>query len=250
MRVLRKIVLILGFIWVHNPVFGQGTSSQQLWGNAVFSFPQGDDLYYELDAEPKIQISGGEQWYNIDFTPLVEYYPNSWLDLTGEVTAGYTRQSDRTNTFEVTPKFGIRWHIFTNVSQYFKRLERLPLKRLSLATYFRIESRNFWYSSGLASEHEYRLRMRLESKIALNHERLDFDDTYYLFLDGEYYVPLGREISEKFASKFRLRIGPGYRLSYANRFELLLIYDYARDTLEAELNKDALGLDFRCKFYF
>jgi hypothetical protein len=247
---LRKFLLIIGIVYFHNFASAQETVSQQLWGNAVFGFPVNQNMYLELDAEPKWQISRGERWRNIDITPLIEYYPNSWLDLTAEVTGGYTNQSNDVNTVEITPRLGIRFHLFTNVWQYFETSERLPLSRLTLATFFRLEARNLWYSGDLPSEHESRLRMRLESKIAINHERLDFDDTVYLFTDVEYYVPLGREISEKFASKFRLRIGPGYRLSYDNRFELLLIYDFARDTLDEAVNKDALAVDLRFKFYF
>jgi hypothetical protein len=231
-------------------VFSQESVSQQLWGNAVFGIPKDKHLYLEIDVEPKKQISGMDYWGNLDITPLIEYYPNSWIDLTGEITAGYTNQTSAVNTMEVTPRLGIRAHFFTNVWQYFKTSERVPLSRLTLATLLRLELRNFWYSNDQASEHETRLRLRLESKIAINHEKLAYDNTYYLFCDAEYYMPLSEKISERFASKFRFRIGPGYRLTYANRFEILLIYDFARDTLNEKADRDALAIDFRFKFYF
>ena len=247
---LRKILFIIVIISAYNFVYGQKTVSHQLWGNAIFSFPQNQFYYLELDVEPKVQIFDEERWDNIDVTPLVEYYPNSWIDLTAEMTAGYTDQSNDLNTLELTPRLGIRFHLFANVWQYFETSERVPLSRLTLATFFRLESRNFWYSSDLDSEHESRLRLRIESKIAINNDKLAYDNTAYLFTDAEYYIPFGNEISEKFASKFRLRIGPGYRLTYANRFELIFIYDFARNTLDDDAQKDALAIDFRFKFYF
>jgi len=246
---LQKL-LVISCVLIHSLVIGQETVSNQLWGNAIFGFPRSEKLYLELDVEPKRQISGADQWGNIDVIPLVEYYPNSWIDLTAETTAGYTNQSSDINTIEVTPRLGIRAHLFTNVWQYFKSSERLPLSRLILATLLRIESRNFWYSNHMGSEHELRLRFRLESKIAINQKKLAYDDTFYIFTDAEYYMPVSNDISERFASKFRFRFGPGYRLKYTNRFELLLIYDFGRDTLDDELDKDALAIDFRFKFYF
>jgi len=231
-------------------VFSQESVSQQLWGNAVFGIPKGKHLYLEIDVEPKKQISGMDSWGNLDVTPLIEYYPNSWIDLTGEMTVGYTNQSTAVNTLELTPRLGIRFHLFENVWQYFETSERIPLSRLTLATFIRLEVRNFWYSIDYDSEHENRLRLRIESKIAINHEKLSDDNTIYLFTDAEYYVPFGEDISERFASKFRFRIGPGYRLTYANRFELLFIYDFARDTLYDNVDRDAIALDLRFKFYF
>ena len=248
---MRKILYILSIVLVHSLVFSQESLSQQLWGNAVFGISKCKQTYLEFDVEPKTQISGLESWDNIDITPLIEYYPNSWIDLTGEVTVGYTNQSTNVNTLEITPRLGIRVHLFENVWQYFETSERIPLSRLSLATFFRVEARNLWYNSDQDySEHEFRLRLRIESKLAINHKKLADDNTIYFFTDAEYYMPIGDDILEKFASKFRFRIGPGYRLSYANRFELLFIYDFARDTLEDDVNRDAISLNLRFKFYF
>jgi len=247
---MRKLLFIISIVLVYNHIFGQETVSQQLWGNAILGVPKSKQMYLELDIEPKKQVAGMDSWGNIDITPLIEYYPSSWIDLTGEVTVGYTDQSTDVNTLEITPRLGIRVHLFKNVWQYFETSERIPLSRLTLATFLRLEARNFWYSSDSYSEHESRLRLRIESKIAINHDKLAYDNTIYLFTDAEYYMPISDDISERFASKFRIRIGPGYRLSYANRFELLFIYDFARDTLDDDIDRDALALDFRFKFYF
>jgi hypothetical protein len=67
-----------------------GDLDTQLWGNLTFGWIRGDTLYYELDVEPKVLVSGDPKWRNVDVTPLVEYYPNAWIDLTGEMTVGST----------------------------------------------------------------------------------------------------------------------------------------------------------------
>ena len=46
-------------------------TSGQLWANLVVGHSKSARLYYELDLEPKTQVSGGAPWYNLDATPLV-----------------------------------------------------------------------------------------------------------------------------------------------------------------------------------
>jgi len=233
-----------------NCLWSQTTVSRQLWGNAVLGFPKNKHLYLEVDVEPKTQISGGDRWRNIDVTPLMEYYPNSWIDVTAEVTTGYTIQTNDLKSGEFTPRIGIRFHLFRNVWDQVTISERLPLSRLQLATFFRLEYRNISYNQDLASEHESRARLRIESKIAINQNKLAYDRTLYLFTDGEYFIPINRKISERYASKIRLRLGPGYRVNHSYHLELLLIYDDTQNTLENENSTDSWILDARVKIFF
>jgi hypothetical protein len=220
--------------------------SNQLWGNVILAYPRSPRLYTELDVEPKVLVSGGEPWRNVDATPLVEFYPNSFLDLTGEVTVGRTRQSSEEKSWELTPRIGVRLHLFRRLWDQVHP-ERIPLSRLSFANLSRIELRNLWYSGDLAHSPETRFRNRTELKLALNHDKLSTDGTVYLFTDVEFFVPLGDEAPERFATKRRLRGGFGYRLSRRWRFEVLYIRDFARETLEEPEDIDMNALDIRVK---
>lgn len=222
--------------------------SNQLWGNVILSHPKSARLYYELDLEPKVQISGGEPWRNVDATPLVEFYPNSVIDLTGEVTVGRTRQSSEEKSWELTPRIGVRLHLIKRLWSEFHP-ERVPLSRLSFANLSRLEFRNLWYSGDHADSHETRFRNRTEIKLAINNDKLSTDGTLYLFTDVEFFFPLGDEVPERFATKRRFRGGFGYRLSRKWRFELLYVRDFARDTLEEEADIDMNALDFRLKMF-
>jgi hypothetical protein len=68
-------------------------TSKQLWANFILSRPKSERLYFECDIEGARQVSGGDPWRYIYGTGLVEYYPNGWVDLTGELTTGFTKQS-------------------------------------------------------------------------------------------------------------------------------------------------------------
>jgi hypothetical protein len=225
-------------------------TSGQLWGNFILAYPKSSRLYYELDIEPKFQVSGGEPWRNLDATPLVEFYPNSLIDLTAEVTLGRTRQSRTEKSWELTPRIGVRFHLIQRIWDEFHP-ERIPLSRVSFANLSRLEFRNLWYSGELAipNSHETRFRNRTELKLAINHPNLSVDGTWYLFMDAEFFVPLSGDVPERFATKRRFRGGLGYRLTRKWRFEVLYIRDFARETLEAEETIDMNALDFRVKLF-
>jgi hypothetical protein len=228
----------------------QDGASTQIWGNVTLGHPKSERLFLELDLEPKFQVSGGERWRNLDATPLLEFYPKDWLDLTAEATVGFTHQFSGLDTFEVTPRIGVRVHLFQSAWDHLPHPERLPASRLSLGNLLRLESRHFWYSDDQGSSQEWRLRNRTEAKFALNRGNLSEDGTLYLIADAEFYVPLGDELPERFSTKFRTRLGLGYRFDYRKRLEFLYIRDNSRSTLEQDFEKDANIFDFRLKIFF
>jgi hypothetical protein len=247
-RVVR-LFLIIG-VGAAAETWAQEETSTQLQANLTLGHPRSERLYLELDFEPKTQVSGGEEWRNLDTTPLAEFYPADWLDLTAEATVGFTHQRTGLNTFELTPRIGVRVHLFQDVLDHLPRPERLPGTRLSLGNLLRLESRNFWYSGHQGSSHEWRLRNRAEAKLALNRDSLSKDGTLYLIADAEFYFPLGDEIPERFSTKFRGRAGLGYRIDYRMRLEFLYIRDNTRSTLEEDFEQDANIFDFRLKIFF
>ena len=237
------------------PASVHGETSTQLWMSFVLGHPKSERFYREVELQPKIQISGGKRWRNLDATWLVEYYPNAWFDLTGELVTGYTDQTDGLSSFELTPRVGIRFHLAKQIVQewnyYGKRLlARLPIKRFSLATWLRLEYRNFFYSDDMANSHEVRFRTRLEFKLAINKRSLSADKVFYLHTDGEVFVPLTDDVPERFVNKFRFRGGLGYRIAFGWSIELLYMHDLNRESTLEDFNADANMVDLRLTHLF
>jgi hypothetical protein len=229
-------------------------ASKQLWANLILSLPKSEKLYIEYDIEGARQVSGGEPWKYLYGTGLVEYYPSGYFDLTGEVSTGFTRQSREEDSFEATVRLGVRFHLLSQIfnSSLVKEIrpERMSGKKLGISFLSRIERRKFWYSGDRPSFDDLRWRNRLEFKFALNEPSLANDGVWYLMADGEYFTPIGDDKApERFATKYRLRLGLGYRLSYKWRFEVLAMRDEARETLEDEIEVDAYMLDLRLKWF-
>jgi hypothetical protein len=231
------------------------STATQLWGELLLGRKLSPRAYLQLDLEPRWQLTDGEEWHAYDVTPSAEYYPTDWLDLASELLVGNTRQRDGLDTFELTPRVGMRFHIFSRVVAHRPGLpglerERLPLTRLAVCTLARLEWRNLFYSDDTPDQHQWRARGRAEVKLALNHRRLTDDRTLYATGDLEGFVPLGDDVPERYASKVRARVGLGYRHSVATRVECLYVRDWNRSAPGALLAENTRAVDLRVKLLF
>jgi hypothetical protein len=204
------------------PVLAQ--TNGQLWGNITVDWVRSDKLTFELDVEPKVLVAAPSTepgWWNVDVTPNVEYAVKPWFDLIGELGTGYTRQTDDVNSAEVTPRIGIRLHLFSRDRPRLLHVRELPpRRRVVIRDRLFGESRNTFYSSaGSGTDSTVRFRNRLEFLVALNKEKFTEDDARYLIADWEWFVPLG-DPTERFANRQRIRSGLGYRRNVKWRFEV------------------------------
>jgi len=246
--ILAACCLLIG------PTAGLAQTDLQLWGNVTLDWMKSDRLVYELDFEPKVLVGRSEgepAWRNLDVTPNVEYSPNGWLDLVGEATIGYTKQTDDVNSVELSPRVGVRLHLFSRYTDaVIRKRELSPKRRLVVRDLLRVESRNLIYSgAGSGSDSSVRFRNRLEFLVPLNRQRLQENGAAYLLADWEWFVPLN-EPEERFANRQRIRTGLGYRRTAAWRYEVLYMWTRSRDTIEDGFATSDNIIDVRVKRVF
>ena len=243
------VALWAGALTAQGQTSSEPTVTTQLWGNVILNFPKGKKWFFDVDFEPKTLLSGGEKWWSMDITPTVEYYPASWIDLVGETDVGYTRQSDEVNTTQLTPRVGFRLNILNDLREH-SHWDFQPLGRVRVGTLVRVGYRTTWYSNGASPQHEWRLRMRLESKAGINHADMGLDCTLYGLADYEYFVTLDGATDERFVSQARARAGLGFRFSYRARAEILYIREWTRKEPGGAEEPNANILDLRLKLFF
>jgi hypothetical protein len=229
-------------------------TNAQLWGNVTFDWIKSASLTYELDVEPKVLIaapSGEPGWWNLDVTPNVEFAVQPWLDLIGEIGTGFTRQTDDVNSTELTPRAGVRLHLFSReLPRTIHVHERPPKRRVVLRDRILIESRNLFYSgAGSGTDSTVRFRHRLEFLVSLNKEKLTDDGARYFLTDWEWFVPLD-DPTERFANRQRIRAGYGYRHDAKWRYEVLYIWSRSRDTTDQNFKTADNIIDVRVKRVF
>jgi hypothetical protein len=239
------------------PVSAQTSSSDgsqtQLWAELVAGKRHGHRWYTQIDLEPRWQVTG-DTWRSLELTPHVEFYPTDWVDLDAEVLVGNTLQRDGLDTFELTPRVGARFHLLSRLAPYRPDIggleERLPLTRLGVSTLVRLEWRNLFYSDDTPDKHQWRARLRLEGWLALNRAKLSAEKTLYAVGAGEYFVPLGDDVPERYVNKFRAGLGLGFRFSGRTKIELLYVRDWNRSSPGAASAEDVQALDARVKLLF
>ena len=251
MRVVLLTALLIGL----SAAEARPQANLQLWGNVTFDWLHSPRVVYSLDLEPKVLLTkpdGDPSWRSLDVTPSVEYVAKKWLDFIGELVTGYTKQTDDVNSVEVTPRAGVRLHLFSReVPVRGPRLRELPpARRIVVRELIRVEGRTLFYTGdGSGSDSSVRFRNRLELLAPLNRERLTDDGARYLQADWEWFIPLG-EPDERFANKQRIRAGVGYRRSEAWRFEALYIWTRSRNTIEDGFKTSDNIIDIRLKRVF
>jgi hypothetical protein len=229
----------------------------QLWGNLTFDWVRANRVTYSLDFEPKataVVPEGQPAWRNLDVSPSAEYALRQWLDLNGEVTVGWTKQTDDVTSFEFTPRIALRFHFFSRdlpVIVPDRPLRDLPPKRrVVLRDLARVEWRNFFYSGDTPSSSNWRFRNRLEFMFPLNRDRISAPGAQYVLADWEWFIPLNGDPSERFANKQRIRAGIAYRKDARWVMEMVYMWTRSRDTTGEPFSTSDNILDVRVRRIF
>jgi hypothetical protein len=165
-------------------------------------------------------IFSAAKWRAFDYTPTLDYALFDRVDLSAAVTLAFTAQTENYNTFEVRPMLGTRIHI-------------TPYKRILLRALVRVEQRNFKNLDTKEWDQVYRPRIRLESLIPINRKSYFADKLWYGIMDVEWLFT-SEDVEERFANRFRVRAGIGYRLSYVSRFELIYMNQQSRNGIDQD----------------
>jgi hypothetical protein len=231
-------------IVVSSPAAAQ--TDTQVWANVTLDWIKSHALKLGLDIEPKALVSkpaDDPDWATLDITPSVEYTRGNWFDVTGELHVGRTRQTDRQDSTEVSPRIGFRFHLLSNVRDEVSR-EKQPKRRLVLRNFVRIEWRNLYYSDDTPQSSSTRFRDRVEMQFPINRRRVTDDGAFYVSTDAEWFWTR-TDPPERFANKQRLRAGIGRRWTYRWRTELLTVWDRSRDSASDGFTSADVAVDLR-----
>jgi len=223
-------------------------TSGQLWGTLTLGFPRAERYLFEVEFEPRVQVTGRDDWWSVDTTPAFEVSLNRWIEFVAQTYVSRTAQSSAVTSVEVTPRAGFRFHVLNNLLTMLPGTH--PLGRVGFSSLSRIEWRNLSYSDDTPATHDSRFRNRFEVKAGVNHGDMALDRTIYLTADFEIFVPLSGDSPERFATKRRTRAGLGYRKDRKWRYELFYIHDATRETEEERFAPAANIVDFKVKVFF
>ena len=95
----------------------------------------------------------------------------------------------------------------------------MPTSRVSLRNRTLLEFRDVIYLVGDTSSTSWRLRDRIESRVAINHPTFEHNQLLYFIGDFEGLLNPAEAPDERFLDKFILTLGLGFRFDYTWRIE-------------------------------
>lgn len=180
-------------------------------------------------------VLGSPKWRALDFQVTPEYALSQNFDLNGALFISNTFQTQALTTFEYREMLGTRIH-FT------------PNRRILTRLLIRLENRNVHDLEDDTWTRSNRARFRAETITPLNKPTMFAgDDLWYAILDAEAFLVMDQDVQERFANRFRLRAGIGYRLSYKFRFEFVYTLQGSRNVIGGDVETLDNAFRFRVK---
>ena len=208
--------------------------TEQVWMEYMLEYPFANSFNLENSITYSTLI-GEPKWRALDYSPSLEWSINQHIDLIGQAVLSYTDQTETYNTFEVRPIIGTRIY-FT------------PNRRVQTRLLLRMEQRNFKNLEDGEWTQTLRPRIRAEIIVPINKKTIFEDKMWYMLTDAEVLFT-NDEINERFANKFRLRIGTGYRLNYTWRIEFIFMHQESRTGTDENITSRDNIFRFRVKHY-
>jgi hypothetical protein len=257
-RLVRAALVCCGLLLCASVQPAAAQTNLQLWGDLSLNWLKSDRLAYALDLEPQALVANTDEdstdWRTFGLTPNVEYSAKRWLDVIGELGTGITHQTDGLNSFELTPRAGLRFHVFSRglPTVFGRRLlaaERPPSRRFVLRDRLLVEQRNLFYNQDEPTSSTVRVRNRIEFQFALNRSKVTDDGSRTLLADWEWFLPLD-DPAERFASRQRIRTGLAFRHSFTWRSELVYVWTRSRDTTDEVFSTSDNAISFTVRRFF
>jgi Protein of unknown function (DUF2490) len=224
----------LTFLFTLPSFFLQAQTNVQMWDEYMLNYPFANSFNLE-NAFAYSTVIGSPKWRAYDYAATLEWSVTNRIDVIAATALSYTTQTDSYNTFEIRPGLGTRLY-FT------------PNKRIQTRLLLRVEQRNFKNLDTKEWTQQYRPRARAEMIIPINKNSYYVDKLWYAITDVEWLYKTD-DVEERFANRFRWRIGAGYRLSYNLRFEFIYMLQRSKNTIEDDFESSDNIFRFRIKQY-
>jgi hypothetical protein len=212
------------------------TTNNQVWAEYMLNYPFANSWNVELAAVYSTVVEE-PHWQALDFQLTPEYALSPHIDLMGAVLYNRTVQNQSVTSSEFREMLGTR----INMTPHSRVLTRLLL---------RFEQRNMYYQETDTRQWSTRTRLRFETITPLNRKTMfEGDNLWYLLADAEVFIVHDQQVDERFANRYRIRLGTGYRLSYTWRFEFVYTLQESRNTIGGDYDTTDNLFRFRVKHF-
>lgn len=231
---MTKRISLTALFLIPSLLLRSQSANEQVWYEYMLNYPFANSFNLE-NALAYSTLIGTPKWRALDYSTTLEWSLNQHVDIIGQAVVSYTQQTESYNTLELRPVLGTRLY-FT------------PNKRIQTRLLLRLEQRNFKNLETNEWDQVYRPRARAEMIIPISKESYYEDKLWYAITDFEWLVKTD-DVAERFANRFRWRIGGGYRFTYNLRVEFLYMLQQSKDAIDGNFETSDNIFRFRVKQY-
>ena len=231
---MTKRISLTALFLIPSLLLRSQSANEQVWYEYMLNYPFANSFNLE-NALAYSTLIGTPKWRALDYSATLEWSLNQHVDIIGQAVVSYTQQTESYNTLELRPVLGTRLY-FT------------PNKRIQTRLLLRLEQRNFKNLETNEWDQVYRPRARAEMIIPISKESYYEDKLWYAITDFEWLVKTD-DVAERFANRFRWRIGGGYRFTYNLRVEFLYMLQQSKDAIDGNFETSDNIFRFRVKQY-
>jgi hypothetical protein len=214
---------------------GQETSFQ-VWNELMYNVPFAN--VYNVEIAPTYStVLELPKWRCLEVQGTLERAMNKHVDLMGALLLGSTFQNEKRSTFEIRETLGARIYLTPNL-------------RLNTRLLLRFEQRNQYDRELENWESSHRARIRFETIFPINTHSMNVEkDVIYSIADVEGFLVFDENLQERFANRYRIRAGLGYKVSNKLRFELIYTQQASRNTMDGGHTSNDHIIRFRLKYF-
>jgi len=221
LRPWRPLIAFFALLLITSAAQGQNETPRdsQFWFDYDPTWRLSRRWTLDVDAATRFVNSDPALW-QVRLQPTLEFSPKKWIDLTGGVWLIYTNQFEASDLFETRPIVGIR-------------VKRDIWRGVRLSNYLRAEyriQRNLDTGQTLSAG---RLRNRIQAMIPINHGNLSEDNTWYAFVDAEWFWQRDPNVDDGFNSRRRYRAGIAWRKNSTRTYQFFYGFQRSRNTINA-----------------
>lgn len=160
------------------------------------------------------------RWRTLELRLMPEKKLSKRFDIVASVGFLETIQYHNLSTFEIRPAVGLRWHF-------------LPGRRVSSGVFTRVEFRNVLNEETGEWAYTTRPRLRVFGSMPINEKSMKSDAVLYATSFIEFFYQDDKDLQERYASRYWIRVGLGYKFNKKLQLELLYDRQDTKSTLSA-----------------
>lgn len=159
------------------------------------------------------------RWRTLELRLMPEKKLNKHFDILVSLSFLETLQNESLSTSEIRPAVGARFHF-------------LPGRRVSSGVLARVEFRNVYKKESQEWTYTTRPRLRIFASMPLNEKSMSLDNVLYVTSYFEFFYQNDEDLQERYANRYWIRLGLGYKLNKKIKFELLYNRQDSKNTID------------------